>query len=84
MFFFEILNILKCDLRRTAKTDDALERFYNNLQLFHAACDQTQEFVVFVQFLYHCIIKWKMLTCSSILCCGTWMVHANPSLVCLT
>jgi len=37
------------DLERTAKTDDALERFYNNLQLFHAACDQTQEFVEYLR-----------------------------------
>lgn len=32
--------------RRSAKTDAGLELFYNNLQLFHTACDQTQEFVV--------------------------------------
>ncbi|KAG0581287.1 hypothetical protein KC19_4G239800 [Ceratodon purpureus] len=37
------------DIERTAKTDDALERFYNNLQLFHAACDQTQEFVEYLR-----------------------------------
>ncbi|XP_024386714.1 mediator of RNA polymerase II transcription subunit 32 [Physcomitrium patens] len=37
------------DLARTAKTDAALEQFYNNLQLFHAACDQTQEFVEYLQ-----------------------------------
>jgi len=33
------------DVMRSAKTDAGLELFYNNLQLFHTACDQTQEFV---------------------------------------
>lgn len=33
------------DIQRTARTDAALEAFYNAFQLFQASCDQAQEFV---------------------------------------